>query len=468
MNWRQKCLLENDLPLEEGPDYDLLEQLSVLVFVVGDTVLGEDIRSIIFSLMQQFRHFSNRLQCHLEISQRYIVNKKISEESESYDNCEIVLKYVDDIVCATSAHERIYIGRDGNQLTDEKLVDCQLRSGSISFYIKQKMDDIYKYTLVRIVRLMPPDSPLPYYQNSDTVRKTNNVSSMAASQGQTYAILSSAAANKLPTSNVEDIISSIKVVNDIIDGTKNATTQLQLQKMSSQNVISTIPTQAAVDATQTVAKTLAEIPLYRKSGMIATLSPGNEPLIFPSARRTLPIHGAIAENGTEVDINFISSSQNTLNSRFADGRVTIIVDSCLMLVPIKNKDAWKDTIRPLSQELSVYCPIDDLYQRIPRPRMMRSQDTPGTMIMSNTKTIASLSHQSGLKHLESIIKNKWQIDLTGGVDPWLGQNIDPWHGERSTYATDTIERDASNRPIWVLSKAPKASGGQAFRFLLSR
>ncbi len=119
-----------------------INELPDLSFVVNDHVLGDDVRLVIYSLIDEFNKLAyGKLTHNVEISQYYSVDKKLftRDGDTECENCEVVLKYIDATVCLTE-----------NKLSKNSS-DCKLGRGIVRFYLKQKNGDCYKYSRIKVV-----------------------------------------------------------------------------------------------------------------------------------------------------------------------------------------------------------------------------------------------------------------------------------------------------------------------------
>lgn len=293
----------------------LSEEISNLCFVVGNKVLGDDISAVIMSLVDEFNVIAQHdLKHDLELSQSYAVIKKSDEEGiMECGNCEIVLKYVDTTICIKN-------GRIVSTKEDEsKEIDCDVSHGVVRFYIKQKENNTYKYTPIRIVRIQVVKS-LNYftealYQNNEEISKLEEATKAALSVGQSQII----------KQNIQKGGSSdaTKMVNQLIENAKNASVSSQFKNTSSEQVMPDVPSLDMVHTANAVAKTVAQSNMGEQHNLTTVLVPGNEPISLSDEPNTH--HAILNKQGIVLDEEI--QKVKPLN------RANILVDANLAILP---------------------------------------------------------------------------------------------------------------------------------------
>ncbi|XWV25932.1 hypothetical protein QJ857_gp1148 [Tupanvirus soda lake] len=324
-----------------------IEQLSNLSFVVGDNVLGDDVHAVILSLVEEFNRIAaTDLKHNLELSQYYAVGKGLTNKEGVLvcENCEIVLKYVDTTVCISNGRVRQHISEvDGkhyhtNKLGERTEVDCTISRGLVRFYLKQKDGNTYRYTRIRVVNVQNVESLQSFidavYQNNDEISKLEEAGNVAISKGQTDAILSTSQSGQLEANTPEEIMCATRTVNNIITEAKNAVVQSQLSKMNNQRVVSTVPTQSAVNAANTVANTIMKTNAANSKNMTAIMVPNNEPTPLQADTNVESVPAVINSKG--ISARAPKSGTNTMNSRVINNRSSLAVDANVAVIPTRN------------------------------------------------------------------------------------------------------------------------------------
>lgn len=339
-----------------------IDHLSNLSFVIGDNVLGDDVHAVILSLIEEFNRIATiDLKHNLELSQYYAVGSGLTNKEGILvcENCEIVLKYIDTTVCITNGRVLQHVIEDGdkyyhvNKMGDKTLIKCVISRGLIRFYLKQKDGNNFKYMKIDTVNVQKVDSLHPFfdtiYQNSDEINKLENASDVAINKGQSDAILSISKNGHLETNTPNEIMHTTKTVNNIITEAKNAVIQSQLRKMNNQRIISTIPTQSAVNAANTVAKSILSTNAAKSGNMIAIMVPNNEPTLLQSDINVDTVSAIIDDNGIVPKTS--RTGTNTMNSKIVNNRSSLAVDANVAVIPTKNVISdEKITITPASQK----------------------------------------------------------------------------------------------------------------------
>lgn len=261
------------------------KNLSNLYFIVNDNILSDDIYDVFLSLLDEFdRITENGLIHNLELSQYYAINQGIKEINgkNECENCELVLRYNNNTVCITNGHIELI----------KKETVCNISRGLIRFYVKERINDVFKYTKVRVVRIDITNSLNQYensvYQNNDELEKIEEANNKAVAEGQ---------------SNFNKSNENEHNINSIINETKKASTNSQLQKMNENRIISSTPTQSSVDTAHTFSSSL------KNNDVDVFLVPGNEPL---NIKENEPIKGIIKSSGIKPKQKEINNSASIM------------------------------------------------------------------------------------------------------------------------------------------------------------
>lgn len=448
----------------------LKQELINLIFVINDHVLGNDFRSIIFSLIEEFNYLTDvEIKHNIELSQFYVVNKEIlrsnlfdNEKSNLFDNCEIVLKYIDSTVYVTDAKIRHSINWKGNQSTNSQ-IDCHVGRGLIKFYIKQKQNDLYKYSQIKLIRLQKTNSILPYmhclFYNQNEIDRLELISMIGINKAQSDAILALAMNDGLKNKNDSTILNSIKTINDLIEGTKEASIKAQLHNIKTKTFFSTVPNKESIDTALSIAKNISY-----KSDFTLVMVPGNEPLFLQSNIDTKMVRGICNENSTKVENNDFALidqiKKNTLNSDHTNSRVALAIDSNLIVIQIAKIKSIQ-SIQPVSTKLSIMTNDSTKLNQLIKPMNGGNKKTNSVInqlgiinlinqLNDNLSQSSDYTNPNNLLNrleLQDFLLDDNSNEIKGGVDYWFGENIDEVHSSRHTYSTDTMKRDENNNPI---------------------
>ena len=292
-------------------------------------------------------------------------------------------------------------------------VDCGINRGVIRFYIKQKNDDIYKYTKIRIAKINKSDCFKHFkdvlYHNNDAIIKLENNINIAVNKGQSDAILALAATGNLEPFNIEKMKDMVNKVNNIIFNSKNALVNIQVDK--SEEILSYTPDESSIKTAHTIAKTIRSIKDFNH--LFILLIPNNEPVVLTEHNKN------IERPAIPIDSNIVIMSRNIINNKFDD----------------LSSNKGKFVIKTISECLSILMINDNKISNI-------------TSLNNKPITNISISHKTALKRLEEQIKNitnsSEQSLMDGGVDLWNEENHNVVHRNRYTYQTGTIIRDQNN------------------------
>lgn len=264
------------------------KEMPNLVFIANDIILGDDIRAVILSLINDFNRIASlNLKHNLELSQYYAVGEDLmSKHGVPYcANCELVLKYIDIAVCIVDGYIKENVKQYGNKFFEssdrgEKEVKCTISRGVVRFYIKQIDGNTAKYTPIKIARVKTVESLEPFmealYYHNNKIAKVEGETTAAVSVGHSTAIRMVAGKGELRMVDDNSVDNIVKKVDRIFTETKIATLQPQLSSFKDNRILSTIPDQEMVDTANTVAKNLAK--KIEKKDLVSILVPGNNPI----------------------------------------------------------------------------------------------------------------------------------------------------------------------------------------------
>ncbi|AEQ60750.1 hypothetical protein [Acanthamoeba polyphaga mimivirus] len=308
----------------------LLNNLSSMVFIVGNNILGDDVKAVIISLIEEFNLIASQdLRHNIELSQYYAVGRGLMtrEGTIQCENCELVLKYTHSSVCLSN-------GRIVRKTSGDNEVNCQVSRGMVKFYIKQKTGDQYRYTRIRIARVQQKGSLAPFtdalYLNNDELDKLHEDTGAAISLSHSDLAKQSASRGDLKVKSPSDVAIATKNINKNVDQINRAATESQLGLMNRSRVVSPVPTQTSVNVANTVARNMS---IGDKNSAIMV---PNNPISLDSSDDVQPVIGAVDERGIElqhVGNGGPVSQSNTLNSKIPVTSAQIPIDANIAVVP---------------------------------------------------------------------------------------------------------------------------------------
>lgn len=312
---------ENTSPKKSYYNVKLMDELSKLNFVLGNKIMGADINAVILSLIEEFTHFaSGKLNHNVEISQYYRLGDYLrSKDQENVcDNCELVLRYVDNAVCVSNIKN---INGD---------INCNISRGSVKFYVKTKKGSAYVYDRLYVVRSVFVQSLDAYfqslYQNTDFFHKMEEKVKTALGTSQAEAVLSLIKSGKFEDIPREDISKLYNLVindiNQIIKEAGVASSESQLKLIMRHGMLSLIPDQKMIDVANVVASAIMTDKGSNEK-YTAILVPGNNPipLIFNDA-------GVNTIIGNQKSVDYKTLQSDTLK------KASLVVDANLTIIPI--------------------------------------------------------------------------------------------------------------------------------------
>ena len=394
-----------------------VKELSKLSFVVNGTVLGDDIHAIIMSLVEEFNSIAeNDLKHNLELSQFYSVEKNIlGGETQQYDNCEIVLKYLDKSICIGKM-EKLRTTEKGTEMKTQKHVDCTVSRGLVKFFIKHKNGDLYKYTPICVVKVEVVQTVHPFldtlYQNNEEINKIEEESNIAVNVSQSEIIQQHAKKGSLEQTTPSELQKSVKTVNDILENVTKASAKVQLDTFAKKETVSDVPSKTSVNAAYVVAKTISETNIPKETKSLVIMVPHeNIPLREASVKEV----GATIKQGTGTTVG-TTKGINTLSGKTPE-RASVQVDATLAIVPeadinesqyiqvidkvkedfFKSLDNFRNKLWKREKELSILTPKTAEERKI--PSVSSSVKTPST-----TETGVMAAKSLGKKIEEKVSK----------------------------------------------------------------
>jgi hypothetical protein len=204
-------------------DPGLLEELSKIYFVLGNTILGDDGTAIIYSLLNDFNQIMKIKSVHnMELSQYFDVSKNIIEAHglTQCQNCEIVLKYNDNCLGPIS---------------------CQSNYGSVKFFLKQQQGGCFTYVPIYVVRINYANqvvNPSVYYINNAVKDELDQKYGVALNKVQMDSILNYVNNGYLSVVQPLDVNHSLRNLNNLLHNIKNVGLNTQLENYNSSGLYS--------------------------------------------------------------------------------------------------------------------------------------------------------------------------------------------------------------------------------------
>ena len=151
-----------------GIKKSFIDDISHLVFVVHNSILGDAAKTVITSLVEEFNKIVSHIELthNLELSQFFPPGNGImTDENKSFcEHCELVLKYIDTSVCIHDGKAKMkYFEENGmkydiNKWTHQKQqIECQMNRGIVCFFVRQKIKHSHQcfYEKIKIVKIHP-------------------------------------------------------------------------------------------------------------------------------------------------------------------------------------------------------------------------------------------------------------------------------------------------------------------------
>uniref|UniRef100_A0A6G6ABU4 Uncharacterized protein n=1 Tax=Borely moumouvirus TaxID=2712067 RepID=A0A6G6ABU4_9VIRU len=429
-------------------DQNLVNELSNVVFIVDDVVLGDDVHAVILSLIKQFNKISSSdIPHNLELSQYYAVGKGLMSRQGTIvcENCELVLKYNDNNVCLSNGKS-----------VDDRNIKCDINRGVINFFIKQKKGNTFVYTKIKVVRIVHDDKLESYsrtkYFDNDEIEKLNEAGSIAINRGQSDAILSNAKGGDLESKNPTEILDSTNNVEYIIDESKKASIAPLVSRMNNTRVTSSVPTQSAVDAANTVASHLAKTKAVNTKDLSAVLVPGKNALLLND--KVIPVDANIDETKGTINVND-SQAENTINSKNINSRAAINVDANLALLPTKDLVTNKNIqVTEPSQKSST-----SLYNKVVQylSSVFNKTGNAASDVITDTKSTINQVTDGTKSTINTVTNN------TGNVVSTIGQKIGEATNKISNFFTGNkpVSVVPVSKDLSVLTPLPSQTAGQS-------
>ena len=433
---------------DRSVDSMVMERLSNLVFVYNDHVLGPDATAVVLSMIVDFIRLAD-VRDNIELSKYYSPGSGLIDKNSNVicEDCEIVLRYTDSTVCWSEG-----------KIVKEGTADCHLSRGLLRLYLKlHSGEQTYKYEKIHTVNVTSKPQLDQYsnkpYQDIGEMENIGNANRIANVNTQTEILQNLAMSGGLDTSSVSQASKSLYAINDISNKAKQGSVEAQLPLSTYNRVTSSAPSQASVNSANTVARSLMQSP--KSHNLSALLVPGNENMPLYRSNTTSQVMGRLSDRGITIQSG---AGNNTINSKIASRRVSLLVDSNLAVVPTKtaaeqvsikenadvtmNKlneywkqfvDSMKDTVgkakesidqftksiqkttvTPVSKDLSV---VSSTPKSVPIPKTFSHQIGSATTVSLENR-LAQLGKQAGdtlqLPDWQKVHSNLQQLDKTAG------------------------------------------------------
>lgn len=233
-----------------------IKNFTQLHFIIGKSIVGDDIKGIILLLFQKFLQITpENFNCNLELSHSYAINKTIMKNAHIREciNCEIVLKYVHchACICNNTPHK-------------EAKINNNLKRGIVNFFVKQDIDNTFIYTKIHIVRINNINNLKPgqlTYNNNNMANKINLCSDIASNIEHSDQIFSLANSGNLKMNTTKNALQSIKQINDIISHINTVMKKPQ-EMMLIEHVTTDTPSQEAIKLANIIRKEYKNNKLY--------------------------------------------------------------------------------------------------------------------------------------------------------------------------------------------------------------
>ena len=303
-----------------GNKTDVTNRLDNTYFVLNGKILGSVEKAMIISLIDEFYEFTRdkKIRHNFEISQqidsKYISSLESPDDRINCDNCSIVVKYHDAVVCPTDARV---------DTSNTRSAKCDLGVGTIKLFLRRKHDDSFKDEKIRLVQVLKSNDLSKYigsaYHDNKVMDEIAESTDKAMGTAQVKALKDIS-----KTSNVNS-----KIVDDVIDKTKSAVVHGQTEMLGGGKGLSGTPDKESVEAANTVAKHLSGLDDIKKGTHVIVTVPtvDNIGMNKDNSVKQCPINiDRPSQNGSEI--------VKTLNEHPSDHRASVPVDATIAIAPV--------------------------------------------------------------------------------------------------------------------------------------
>lgn len=343
-------------------------ELSNLIFVTENSILGDVPHAIILSLIDEFHQIWKtipNLRHSMELSQYFAVDRI----STKYTNCEIVLKY-ENAVCISESDFNLnkqkyyFVKNDKINFNIPKI-----KYGTIEFYIKKSNGYQIDYTKISVVRLTDTIDNSQTNWNNESIEQIKKNTDISICRGQTDTLNSigntgdfsiKSLSNSNHVDSIEKIPEIISLVNEIIDESKKASINMQINQLHhSQNKHQrNTPSRKIIN----LGNSIANIATIEKAPSMVVLVPNFKSVVLSGQDIYASKCASIL---IDVTISIISTAQITLFEKL-------------------NSDIH---IRKITPTLSILISSNDTKNKIPEPELINTKITDCTVYQSNNTFI---------------------------------------------------------------------------------
>lgn len=218
---------------------NISSKISNIIFVAGNTVLGDVPHAIILSLIEEFHQIwtaTPNLRHNIELSQYFAINKSLLNLNKSLtcEQCEIVLKY-ENTVCISESEfnsnkEKYYFVKNDKI----NFTIPGIKYGTINFFIKQSNENnnisYMKISVIKLVDDIQFDNKKLYWDNEE-IKEIKKNADISICRSQTDTLNSIGNTGDFAITSTEKIPEVISLVNEIIDESKKALINAQINQI---------------------------------------------------------------------------------------------------------------------------------------------------------------------------------------------------------------------------------------------
>jgi len=319
--------------------------LSKLIFIINDSILGDAAHAVIISLIEEFNRIWNstpNIRHNFELSQYFAISEPLMPKCKNCENCEIVLRY-QNAICMSESEFNIGSTKYYFVKNDKVHYNIpKIKYGMIEFYIKhtnesdsQFMNTTYtKISVIKLVDQLQIDDKILCWDNKKIKQIKKNVD-IATSRSQTDTLNAMGNAGDLAIISAEKISGVVSLVNEIIDESRHASIEAQVNQISHRkNILDRIPDESVLNLANILAN------LITSEKILATV------ILIP---------------------NFKSVVLHTTENKCG----AILVDATCMIVPTSSQiDYPKISIKSVTPHLSIVISKTTDMHEIPIPTII--------------------------------------------------------------------------------------------------
>ena len=415
------------------------EQLNSLVFVVDKQILSDDVKAVITLLVEQFNKIANSgITTNLELGYYYATETPLLTSKGEFkcNDCEIVLRYIHTSVCLTDGKvHRKYTEESDKFFTSSKTtgerkeVECEVVTGLVRFYLKQKNADVVNYRRIHVARIQVVET-LDYYNDAlyvsdDAQIKLEEKASRGTATTAAESVKSLLQTGTIQLTTPEQIAQTKEAVSKILSAVNKSAVIATGSKLNP-SVLSQKPSNTELQLASTITEALTSALSKHPSQEIQVVAVPTTEHIPVVEGSTIKQKTIITQSGIQDQVISDIASPTVSTSKTVVPSVTLAVvypSSISKMPPItkasliaaantssKNSVTKLATTLPSSQTLPS-SPLSPLSQNIPQTAIVTYNQ--GAVLVPSAPTQVSV--QEVVKQVEQIPSAK--LVTTSGLLP---------------------------------------------------